>query len=410
MRLDKLSESEINFLIEAAFQKAHITGRGIKSCKQIAAMIKYKTHQSISETTIYRMLNIDKYHIRPYEHTLQALTEFIEANENQILDHHSESKVQLNGYQALQPFKDLLFISLKNQRIQEIDYFLKKLPSEYGASKEQQFFIAHIFGSFFRRAYQDPKRIKMLHQLIKIPNFTLYYFETYPDYDHVDGFFYESLEKNIRYWKYFEYLDQSKNLKQKECSNYMRQAIFCFSLWFNLSFILQKKESLVKTGKAFFEKEDFSTTILNKEHQGLKLCVRFLTAQYHYRMAAGYDVAYCNAQLVDQYKALVNSSSSDFHEKVFTSVMVADALIIADQPFDSLAFIFRDRRLILEATKQFEPAYTRFLKYARTINEPLLIPDKFTNSNVHYSRGFYEIGHHEQLLRRLNLKNTIDKA
>lgn len=410
MRLDKLTESEINFLVETAFQKAHITGRGIKSCKQIATMIKSKTHQSISETTIYRMLNIDKYHIRPYEHTLQALTEFIEADESRILDHHSENKVQLNGYQALEPFKDLLFISLKNQRIQEIDYFLKRLPSEYGASKEQQFFIAHIFGSFFRQAYQDPERIKMLHQLIEIPNFTLYYFETYPDYDHVDGFFYESLEKNIRHWGFFEYLYRSKNLQNKICDHYMRQAIFCFSLWVNLSFILRKRARLVKTAKAFFENEDFTFTILNKEYQGLNLFVRFITAQYHYRMAAGYDITYCNAQLIDQYKALVNSSSSDFHEKVFTCVMIADALTIADQPFDSLAFMFRDRRLILEATKQFEPAYTRFLKYAIAINEPLLIPDKFTNSKVQYTRGFYEFGHHELLLKRLDLKKRKDKA
>ena len=410
MRLDKLSESDINFLVETAFQKAHITGRGIKSCKRIAAMIKSKTHQSISAITIYRMLNIDKYHIRPYEHTLKAFADFIEANDSRILDHRSETKVQHNGYQTFQPFEDLLFISLKNKRIQEIDYFLKRLPSEYGASREQQLFIAHIFGSFFRQAYQDPERIKMLHRLIEIPNFTLYYFETYPDFDNIDGFCYESLEKNIRHWGFFEYLYRSKNLKNKICDHYMRQAIFCFSLWVNLSFILRKRARLVKTAKAFFENEDFTFTILNKEYQGLNLFVRFITAQYHYRIAAGYEVAFNNDQLIKQYKAMVNLSSSNFHEKVFTTVMIADAFIVAGQPFDSLAFMFRDRRLILEATKQIEPAYTRFLNYAKAINEPLLIPNKFTDKNARYSRGFYEIAHHEELLKRLELKKRPDKS
>ena len=397
MSYSRLDNSEIKLLIDTAFEVASIKGKGINNCKELSNKIEDTTGHKVSATTIYRVLNIHKYNVRPYEFTVESIDKFINSkayntSRKQYFDYEEHISDKIN-----KPLTDLLRLALEDHNLATIQRFLDTLPSNYGALGFKQLDIAYVFASFFRQHQKNKAAMRLLDALSQHPKFTLYYFESFPDFDHSDLFYFDALKKNIYTFKYQQHLKKANANRSLTKDTKLRQGIYCISIFINMAYMDGKQDEIKNLGHNIFDNDKLREKLQNIASQDRILYSRFLFAYIQYVKTTLKEPEKKIAQTLDHWKSVYIKNRQSFFQKIFGAVIIADALISIGRSLEELKFVFTNKRLVLVAKQEFEPVHTRFLEYAR-LETGLSLTSLYTKEEHKYKLGFYELDHHTKMV------------
>ena len=168
--------SESRELVLAGLDLLGINTQTISDCGQLTDEIRYRTGQSLSPSTIYRMLNSEEQGVNASLRSTQILKSLIERLQNdfiQPLPSIRFTRIHDKDRQRLQELISRLFWSESN----ELKKWFTDLPLEYGSLGWEQILIGKSLGQALR-AHKAPLDSPWICDLIKTPQFTLYYTKT----------------------------------------------------------------------------------------------------------------------------------------------------------------------------------------------------------------------------------------
>lgn len=379
-----------------AFNKAQITPNGIKSCKELSHKIFHITNLKISPSTLYRILNIERYKIKPYNYTIAAINTFNDLEEG--LSKHYFDYERYKNENRTSPLENLLRLSLQNYNTNSINPFLNTLPLKYAELGIKQLEISHVFGFYFRENKDNPQAMFMLDTLIKNKQFLLYYFETFPDFDYLDEGYLMTLKRAIVYHKFREkifdrYEDQSKYD--------FRQAIFLQSIYIHYCLLLHKQDEILDFGKGVFNHAKLCEDILIHLKSDFTLISRFLSSRLIFAKSSGHKGDGNIAQILKDWQKCYEKLSALEEELNFGTVIIADTLLRLDLPMERIRFAFNDHKKAILTIDQYEPASTRYLEYYKMMNPQQSKALNIVTTNENYIAGFYELNHHSKLLSKI---------
>ena len=184
----------------SAFDLLEIKTQSITDCRQLAEEIRYRTGQSISPSTIYRMLNSEKQGVNASLHSMQLLKSLIEHLKIDFIqpipsfDRPKEVDQKVDkGVQALSR-------SLFNTESDQFKKWFTSLTLRYGDLGWEQMLIGNSIAKALR-AHKAPLDSPWIRNLIKTPQFTLYYTKTMWDLNEPESFFVPILEMQLDYFK-----------------------------------------------------------------------------------------------------------------------------------------------------------------------------------------------------------------
>ena len=192
--------SESRELVLEAFDLLGIKTQTITDCRQLAEEIRYRTAQSVSPSTIYRMLNSEKQKVNASLRSMRVLKSLIEHLKIDFIQpipsfdrlKEVDQKVD-NGIQAL-------IGSLFNSESDQFEQWFTSLTLRYGDLGWEQMLIGNSIAKALR-AHKAPLDSQWIRDLIKTPQFTLYYTKTMWDLNEPESFFVPILEMQLEFFK-----------------------------------------------------------------------------------------------------------------------------------------------------------------------------------------------------------------
>lgn len=243
--------SESRELVLAAFDLLGIKTQTITDCRQLAEEIGYRTGQSVSPSTIYRMLNSQKQGVNASLRSMRILKSLIERLQNdfiQPLPTDRLRRIHDKDGQGLQELISMLFRSESN----ELKKWFTALPLDYGSLGWEQMLIGKALGQALR-AHKAPLESPWIRNLIKTPQFTLYYTKTMWDLNEPESFFVPILEMQLDYFK--ERIAEEEDELSLETID---SVAFCTAMLLFIRYLTEKKKKIADL-RTYMEAAEFQS-------------------------------------------------------------------------------------------------------------------------------------------------------
>lgn len=383
-----LDPSDIFLVIESSFRIASIYGRKINNCASLSDLIVQKVGVRISPTTIYRMVNIEKYKIIPYDFTIKAFLDFLEVENINELRKPIANSFDTPISATHSPLGMLLMNQLQKDRYSEIKEFLSQLPNQHFSLGFDQLVIAATFGNYFRCMADSKKRLDLINFFSDSEQFHLYFFQSFPDLDFRNEYFYEALKLSIQLNK----LESVNALLVNKDLKSLSRMVYDISLFIFLAYISNRTKDILDAGSVLFDNK-FNLNLLSEffEEEPTIRC-RLLNAKLIYLKVLGKKM---DVEIV--LRDLVEDISKKYEAKIFKTTILADNLVMLNESLEVLSPLLHDSHLINEATKNshYEPNFYRFLVYSGYIPEEKIFP-----LPLKFTYGQYELNTTNQLINR----------
>ena len=184
----------------SAFDLLEIKTQSITDCRQLAEEIRYRTGQSISPSTIYRMLNSEKQGVNASLHSMQLLKSLIEHLKIDFIQPIPSFDRPKEVDQKVDKGVQALIRSLFNTESDQFKKWFTSLTLRYGDLGWEQMLIGNSIAKALR-AHKAPLDSPWIRNLIKTPQFTLYYTKTMWDLNEPESFFVPNLEMQLGFFK-----------------------------------------------------------------------------------------------------------------------------------------------------------------------------------------------------------------
>ena len=243
--------SESRELVLSAFDLLGIKTQTITDCRQLAEEIGYRTGQSVSPSTIYRMLNSEKQRVNASLRSMRILKSLIERLQNdfiQPLPTDRLRRIHDKDGQGLQELISTLFRSESN----ELKKWFTSLPLDYGNLGWEQMLIGKALGQALR-AHKAPLDSPWICDLIKTPQFTLYYTKTMWDLNEPESFFVPILEMQLGFFK--ERIAQEEDELSLETID---SVAFCTAMLLFIRYLTEKNKKIADL-RAYMEVAEFQS-------------------------------------------------------------------------------------------------------------------------------------------------------
>jgi hypothetical protein len=394
-----LHPKNIGFVVECAFKSAHIGGRKIADCHKLSEKIAHRVGGSISATTLYRMINVDRYNIHPYDFTVQALFRFCGVNNyNELLhkfrfEHPAEPNKEYPGGALVA----LLTQQLEMKRYEEIRLFLAKLPDNYHGIYLERHDIGRTFGYFFRGLSDTDHRRNLISYFLEEDNFFLYFFETYPDLDFAIPYFFSALEEALLVKKFPALLHAVDTLGTPNISVVaLEKAVFACSLYIHLAYSMGNYSALLALGDHIFPSMSHFAKLEHLVSANHVVTARLYNAYSMYIHAKGGAMKF---SFEKQTEHLANVTKLNLHPwaKIFAHTLIFDNWHFLNSPWKAAKEDFEDEVFLQEARQQpeLEPFLHRYL--AHFGERPTLIDGYPGDFRV----GSYEVNTSKQLIHNI---------
>jgi len=177
---------------------------------RLCADILIKTGVSLSSSTLYRLILSATNKNIPYQNTLDILADYCgHGNWNTFCKQHDQ-RTNINTEQDILPDAmglRLLQICLQNHDFKSVIDYTKLLPEPWVIDYPLQVKISETYGVAMRHDAQVRK--VMLKELALIPQGRHFFYETFVDLDHLNGYYGDALDQ---YENYTTKLSQRKTL------------------------------------------------------------------------------------------------------------------------------------------------------------------------------------------------------
>jgi hypothetical protein len=243
--------SESRELVLAAFDLLGLKTQAITDCRQLAEEIRYRTGQSVSPSTIYRMLNSEKQRVNASLRSMQILKSLIERLHNDFIQPLPTDRLRRiydKDGQGLQELISTLFRSESN----ELKKWFTALPLDYGSLGWEQLLIGKALGQALR-AHKAPLDSPWIRNLIKTPQFTLYYTKTMWDLNEPESFFVPILEMQLGFFK--ERIAQEEDELSLETID---SVAFCSAMLLFIRYLTEKKKKIADL-RTYMEAAEFQS-------------------------------------------------------------------------------------------------------------------------------------------------------
>ena len=243
--------SESRELVLSAFDLLGIKTQTITDCSQLAEEIGYRTGQSVSPSTIYRMLNSEKQRVNPSLRSMQILKSLVERLQNDFIQPLPTDRLRRThdkDGQGLQELISTLFRSESN----ELKKWFTSLSLEYGSLGWEQMLIGKALGQALR-AHKAPLDSLWICDLIKTPQFTLYYTKTMWDLNEPESFFVPILEMQLGFFK--ERIAQEEDELSLETID---SVAFCTAMLLFIRYLTEKKKKIADV-RTYMEAAEFQS-------------------------------------------------------------------------------------------------------------------------------------------------------
>jgi hypothetical protein len=394
-----LHPSNIGFVVECAFKTAHLEGRKISDCQKLSEKIAIRVGRSISATTLYRMLHVERYHIRPYDFTVQALLVFCGVNNFEELLHkfHYEPLPEPKGEYVGGALVALLTQQLELERYAEIRRFLSKLPDNHYGNSFERHDIGKTFGYFFRNLSDAAQRRELISYFLEEDNFFLYFFETFPDLDFAIPYFFTALEEALLIKKFPSILHSIQPVSSPNISVvFAEKAVFACSLYIHLAFSMGNYPALLALGDHIFPSINHFAKLENMISSNHVIVARLYNAYSMYMHAKGAAMKFSFEKQKEHVKTV---SKLNLHPwaKIFTHTLIFDNWHLLNSPWKNEKADFEDEIFLQEARQhlELEPFLHRYL--AHFGERPSLLDEQPGNFRV----GSYEVQTSKKLIHNI---------
>ncbi|MFZ6666316.1 hypothetical protein [Peijinzhouia sedimentorum] len=334
------------------------------------------------------MVNIEKYKIIPYDFTIKAFLDFLEVENINELRKPIANSFDTPISATHSPLGMLLMNQLQKDRYSEIKEFLSQLPNQHFSLGFDQLVIAATFGNYFRCMADSKKRLDLINFFSDSEQFHLYFFQSFPDLDFRNEYFYEALKLSIQLNK----LESVNALLVNKDLKSLSRMVYDISLFIFLAYISNRTKDILDAGSVLFDNK-FNLNLLSEffEEEPTIRC-RLLNAKLIYLKVLGKKM---DVEIV--LRDLVEDISKKYEAKIFKTTILADNLVMLNESLEVLSPLLHDSHLINEATKNshYEPNFYRFLVYSGYIPEEKIFP-----LPLKFTYGQYELNTTNQLINR----------
>lgn len=395
----QLHPSEVAFVVDCVFQCAHIQGRKISDCNRLSEKLANRVGVSISASTLYRMVNAKKYNIRPYDFTMHALYEFCGVKSHQQLlekfrfVHHGQHFVE---YPESFGLESLLKQQLDLRRFSEIRSFLSRLPGGYDAYLlGERHTIGRTLGHYFRNMDDPTQRRDLINFFLEEDHFFIYFFETFPDLDYTQHYFFTALQDAIRIKGFIPMLENILHVgKEQEAVIQIERAVYACSLYLHLAYQLGKKEEIKTVGARIFPSMKHFVKLEDLISSNNIVLARLYNAYTYFLCIQRAALKFSFEKQMELLGGIMRNTIHPWG-KIFTHTVIFDTWQMLDAPWKEARFDFKDDILQKEARLQshVEPFMHRYLAYYGE-KPPLL-----NNKPDHFQMGTYEIETSKMLIQ-----------
>jgi hypothetical protein len=223
----------------------------------------------------------------------------------------------------------------------------------------------------------DPvRRRNLLNYFLEEDHFFVYFFETFPDLDYAQHYFFTALEDAIIGKGFLKLLDVSMHEGSKNISFLqLEKAVYAVSLYMHLAFQLGKRKELKRMGDLMFPNIKHFIRLEKLMSANHIILARFYNAYNYYLSTQQVALKFAFEKQMELLHELRRQSYHPW-QKMFTQTIIFDSWQIMDTPWKKARLDFQDESFLKQATLQFqlEPFMHRYLAYFG--EEPLLLKNK----------------------------------
>lgn len=200
-----LKQCEVGFIevsnrVQYALELLRLRSVTMANCKVLSREMNHLLGQTLAPITLYRMANTDRYHVKPYQYSLDLLEEFIERYARNV----SKAFVA-EGYDVFKypnrpedtALYKLLGLTLGSAENRLLAAFFEDLPMEHTALGWERHVIGHSLADYFRTNLHEKSSQPLVDKLLQLPQIRTYYFETYVDYNHGLSVYGKAIERSL---------------------------------------------------------------------------------------------------------------------------------------------------------------------------------------------------------------------
>lgn len=314
--------SQSRELILHAFNLLGIETQTIVDCKQLSEETRYRTGQSVSASTIYRMLNAEKQGVHASLRSMQILKDLVENLKNDFIQPLPSFDRLKMVYQKDPVGLQALIQALFKGESDEFKLWFRSLPLRYGELGWEQMLIGNALAQALR-THKAPLDSPWICELIKTPHFMVYYTKTMWDLNEPEKFFVPILEMQLGVFK--EHSAAELDELPLETIDSMA---FCSGMLLFIQF-LTRKEKEAKSLKAYLETVEFQTVCdrskeLHVMPRTRLMCSNFLLHEKEDEIR----------ELIQSVRASLKEEFSQRHDPKFRELaycVLCDALILRNE-------------------------------------------------------------------------------
>ena len=344
-------EDESKSLILEAFSLLDIKNPNIAACAFLSKEMQFILGETLSASTIYRMVNQDKQNVRSYPFSIGLVKRFIE---RKTLHPRNEKQFSSNYFSLSSVSDNALYILIRQQlidgKIDDIGTFLGKLPMEHWSLGWEQYVIACALGETAKSKGIN----SVLGPLFELPQIRTYLLETYVDLNHPFNFYLPLLKKVGEQHQLFDL----SGIDRQEVGVF-GSSLFNISMAYLLCFLGRKQDNY-----------DWESMILhpgmNEMLEHYKNKIPIPASRMYAARIISYGKKKDSAKLKQTLQQFIElqSDNSSISSREFSLALVCDALLLIDNR-QELTFLLEKFPNPNSKPISFDPSNIRLELYRR---------------------------------------------